>query len=93
MDSHVYGVSSKLFLTLLFLSLSISYAALPQNPVSKSSSTTQINSNSVLVALLDSHYTELAELVEKALLLQTLEEAVGKHNITIFAPRRSEDVV
>ena len=87
MDSHVYGVSSKLFLTLLFLSLSISYAALPQNPVSKSSSTTQINSNSVLVALLDSHYTELAELVEKALLLQTLEEAVGKHNITIFAPR------
>ncbi|KAL4200431.1 hypothetical protein AMTRI_Chr03g56510 [Amborella trichopoda] len=46
-----------------------------------------INSNSVLVALLDSHYTELAELLEKALLLQTLEEAVGKHNITIFAPR------
>ncbi|KAJ4720521.1 Fasciclin-like arabinogalactan protein [Melia azedarach] len=47
----------------------------------------QINSNSVLVALLDSHYTELAELVEKALLLQTLEDAVGKHNITIFAPK------
>ncbi|KAF0912103.1 hypothetical protein E2562_012999 [Oryza meyeriana var. granulata] len=46
-----------------------------------------INSNSVLVALLDSHYTELAELVEKALLLQTLEDAVGKHNVTIFAPR------
>ncbi|KAL3581192.1 hypothetical protein D5086_015524 [Populus alba] len=37
----------------------------------------QINSNSVLVALLDSHYTELAELVEKALLLQTLEDAVA----------------
>ncbi|XWS57106.1 hypothetical protein CRYUN_Cryun09bG0143100 [Craigia yunnanensis] len=47
----------------------------------------QINSNSVLVALLDSHYTELAELVEKALLLQALEETVGKHNITIFAPK------
>lgn len=47
----------------------------------------QINSNSVLVALLDSHYTELAELVEKALLLQSLEDAVGKHNITIFAPK------
>ncbi|KAF8379034.1 hypothetical protein HHK36_028461 [Tetracentron sinense] len=47
----------------------------------------QINSNSVLVALLDSHYTELSELVEKALLLQTPEDAVGKHNITIFAPR------
>ncbi|KAH7841123.1 hypothetical protein Vadar_025840 [Vaccinium darrowii] len=48
---------------------------------------TQINSNSVLVALLDSHYTELAELVEKALLLQTLEQSVAAHNITIFAPR------
>ncbi|KAL5733745.1 hypothetical protein ACOSP7_033088 [Xanthoceras sorbifolium] len=47
----------------------------------------QINSNSVLVSLLDSRYTELAELVEKALLLQTLEDAVGKHNITIFAPK------
>ncbi|KAG0468738.1 hypothetical protein HPP92_018066 [Vanilla planifolia] len=47
----------------------------------------QINSNSVLVALLDSHYTELAELVEKALLLPTLEEAVGRHNLTVFAPR------
>lgn len=38
------------------------------------------------MALLDSHYTELAELVEKALLLQTLEEVVGTQNITIFAP-------
>ncbi|KAG0464857.1 hypothetical protein HPP92_019021 [Vanilla planifolia] len=47
----------------------------------------QINSNSILVALLDSHYTELAELVEKALLLQTLEEAVGGRNLTVFAPR------
>ncbi|GMN46940.1 hypothetical protein TIFTF001_016126 [Ficus carica] len=47
----------------------------------------QINSNSVLVALLDSHYTELAELLEKALLLQTLEDLVGSHNLTIFAPR------
>ncbi|KAK1643591.1 hypothetical protein QYE76_061396 [Lolium multiflorum] len=46
-----------------------------------------ISSNSVLVALLDSHYTELSELVEKALLLQTLEDAVGRHNVTIFAPR------
>jgi len=45
-----------------------------------------ISSNSVLVALLDSHYTELAELVEKALLLQPLEEVVGSSNITIFAP-------
>lgn len=46
----------------------------------------QINSNSVLVALLDSRYTELSELVEKALLLEKLEEAVMNHNITIFAP-------
>jgi uncharacterized surface protein with fasciclin (FAS1) repeats len=89
MGSHICGVS-KLFFFLLFLSVSTSHAALPQNPVSKSSSSSssgQINSNSVLVALLDSHYTELAELVEKALLLQTLEEAVGKYNVTIFAPR------
>ncbi|KAG6772378.1 hypothetical protein POTOM_023784 [Populus tomentosa] len=90
MDSHIYGVSKKtLFLfTLLCLSVS-SISALPhQNKTGNSTGTGQmINSNSVLVALLDSHYTELAELVEKALLLQTLEEAVGKHNITIFAPR------
>eukprot|EP01018_Ginkgo_biloba_P035436 Gb_31981 [translate_table: standard] len=48
-----------------------------------------ISSNSVLVALLDSHYTELAELVEKALLLQPLEEVVGSSNITIFAPHNA----
>ncbi|KAI7725793.1 hypothetical protein M8C21_013964, partial [Ambrosia artemisiifolia] len=45
-----------------------------------------VKSSSVLVALLDSHYTELSELVEKALLLQTLEEIVSHNNITIFAP-------
>uniref|UniRef100_A0A1J3IID4 Fasciclin-like arabinogalactan protein 16 n=1 Tax=Noccaea caerulescens TaxID=107243 RepID=A0A1J3IID4_NOCCA len=72
---------SKLFFFLLLSTASIA-TALPDKPGSG-----QINSNSVLVALLDSHYTELAELVEKALLLQTLEEAVGQHNITIFAPR------
>ncbi|KAM0827028.1 hypothetical protein ACQ4PT_068450 [Festuca glaucescens] len=54
---------------------------------SNNSSTVGVNSNSVLVALLDSHYTELAELVEKALLLQSLEDAVGRGNVTIFAPR------
>ncbi|TVU41449.1 hypothetical protein EJB05_14966, partial [Eragrostis curvula] len=54
---------------------------------SSSASSTGVSSNSVLVALLDSHYTELAELVEKALLLQTLEDAVGRGNVTIFAPR------
>ncbi|KAG6433863.1 hypothetical protein SASPL_105482 [Salvia splendens] len=78
MDCQIYGV-------LFLLTLA---SALPENlPVKPSNSTAQINSNSVLVALLDSHYTELSELVEKALLLQTLEEAVAKHNITIFAPR------
>uniref|UniRef100_A0A0D9VZZ0 FAS1 domain-containing protein n=1 Tax=Leersia perrieri TaxID=77586 RepID=A0A0D9VZZ0_9ORYZ len=46
-----------------------------------------IISNSVLVALLDSHYTEMAELVEKALLLPKLESAVAEHNVTILAPR------
>lgn len=74
------------FVLLAFLAFTAS--ALHQNPSGKiSNSGPQINSNSVLVALLDSHYTELSELVEKALLLQTLEQAVSNHNITIFAPR------
>ncbi|KAF7818881.1 fasciclin-like arabinogalactan protein 17 [Senna tora] len=84
MDSFLYALSF-----LLFLSLLPFHTALPQKfPSSSSSSSSgQINSNSILVALLDSHYTELAELVEKALLLQKLEDTVGLHNITIFAPR------
>ncbi|ESR43260.1 hypothetical protein CICLE_v10011703mg [Citrus x clementina] len=80
MDPQIYG------LAFFFLLVVPSVTALPHKTTS-SSSQPQINSNSVLVALLDSHYTELAELVEKALLLQTLEEAVGRHNITIFAPK------
>ncbi|KAI3991342.1 hypothetical protein MKX01_034661 [Papaver californicum] len=87
MDFQIHGVVSKtIFCVLTFLSIVgtiYASASLPLN----SSSSGQINCNSVLVALLDSHYTELSELVEKALLLQTLEEAVGHHNITIFAPR------
>uniref|UniRef100_A0A3Q7E890 FAS1 domain-containing protein n=1 Tax=Solanum lycopersicum TaxID=4081 RepID=A0A3Q7E890_SOLLC len=79
MDLQIYG-----FLFTLFLTFSINGATLQQKTQTPSP---QINSNSVLVALLDSHYTELSELVEKALLLQPLEEAVTKHNITIFAPR------
>ncbi|KAG6532036.1 fasciclin-like arabinogalactan protein 15 [Zingiber officinale] len=83
--------------TLLFFLVIVSSSAL--QPVSEGSAATlpaagasspggvQINSNSVLVALLDSHYTALAELVEKALLLPSLEAAVARHNITIFAPR------
>ncbi|KAE8702113.1 Fasciclin-like arabinogalactan protein 18 [Hibiscus syriacus] len=78
------------FFTFLLLLLQISCSTLSfalQETSPATNHTGQINSNSVLVALLDSHYTELAELVEKALLLQTLEEVVGKHNITIFAPK------
>ncbi|KAF7804206.1 fasciclin-like arabinogalactan protein 17 [Senna tora] len=90
MDASVYGVSISFLLC--FFSLLPILSALPLIPPHKSSPSSpsasgQINSNSVLVALLDSHYTELAELVEKALLLQKLEDTVGKHNITIFAPR------
>ncbi|KAF5770497.1 putative FAS1 domain-containing protein [Helianthus annuus] len=68
-----------LFLLLPLLT-TITVATLPVKP------TTQLNSNSILIALLDSRYTEVSELVEKALLLQTLEQAVTIHNITIFAP-------
>ncbi|KAL1541447.1 Fasciclin-like arabinogalactan protein 17 [Salvia divinorum] len=83
MDSQIYGAPSLLSLAFLAL-LATTASALPANPAN---SAAQINSNSVLVALLDSHYTELSELVEKALLLQTLEDAVTNHNISIFAPR------
>ncbi|KAI7734092.1 hypothetical protein M8C21_007036 [Ambrosia artemisiifolia] len=75
MDSKIYGA-----LNLVILMLSISFINV------NALQSTQVSSNSVLVALLDSHYTELSELVEKALLLQTLEQAVSNHNITIFAP-------
>ncbi|KAI7729008.1 hypothetical protein M8C21_024553 [Ambrosia artemisiifolia] len=71
------------YLTLLLLLILLSTVTTTTTTVA----TTTINSNSVLVALLDSRYTELSELVEKALLLQTLEDAVSRHNITIFAPR------
>ncbi|KAF5744935.1 fasciclin-like arabinogalactan protein 17 [Tripterygium wilfordii] len=89
MDLPFYGARNFIFTSHLLLLVGLCLA-LPENSTLRSSSPAgsgQINSNSVLVALLDSHYTELAELVEKALLLHTLEEAVGKHNITIFAPR------
>ncbi|XP_027340786.1 fasciclin-like arabinogalactan protein 15 [Abrus precatorius] len=87
MDCRIYGVSICTHLLFLFL-LSQALSENPKLRVTSSSSspTGQINSNSVLVALLDSHYTELAELVEKAMLLQTLEDTVATHNITIFAP-------
>lgn len=101
MDFQIYGVSHQFLISTVFFFffLTVATTALRDNininPSAKHSSsssapaaaTAQINSNSVLVALLDSHYTELSELVEKALLLQTLEDAVSKHNITIFAPK------
>ncbi|PWA70920.1 FASCICLIN-like arabinogalactan protein 17 precursor [Artemisia annua] len=69
----------QIYATLLILSLFLA------RPICGAPS--QISSNSVLVALIDSaHYTELTELVEKALLLQTLEGKVAKSNITVFAP-------
>ncbi|KAJ4770476.1 Fasciclin-like arabinogalactan protein 15 [Rhynchospora pubera] len=75
-------------LLLLFSSLSLLPPTFSQSSNS-SSSTPAINSNSVLVALLDSHYTELAELVEKALLLPTLESTLTSHNLTILAPQNA----
>ncbi|KAK7244759.1 hypothetical protein RIF29_39585 [Crotalaria pallida] len=86
MDSSIHRVSNS-FLLPLFVFLTLLPFHSCSSSSSSSSTVSQINSNSILVALLDSHYTELAELVEKALLLQKLEEAVGNHNITIFAPR------
>ncbi|KAI4369141.1 hypothetical protein MLD38_017624 [Melastoma candidum] len=71
------------FFLLPFLFLSL---FLPSSSTAAASSTPQINSNSILVALLDSRYTSLSELLEKALLLPTLESAVSRHNLTIFAP-------
>ncbi|GAU41666.1 hypothetical protein TSUD_272500 [Trifolium subterraneum] len=86
MDCGIYGIVTKLRTLLLFIYIFMFVIFSTSHSLS-SSSTVQINSNSILVALLDSHYTELAELVEKAMLLQTLEETVGKNNITIFAPK------
>ncbi|CAH9078849.1 unnamed protein product [Cuscuta epithymum] len=92
MDFQILGLCKLVFSTLFMFFALVAAATLQANPsrnhhLGGSVSSAQINSNSVLVALLDSHYTELSELVEKALLLQTLEEAVSRHNITIFAPR------
>uniref|UniRef100_A0A7N0UUK8 FAS1 domain-containing protein n=1 Tax=Kalanchoe fedtschenkoi TaxID=63787 RepID=A0A7N0UUK8_KALFE len=71
----------------ILLSLSVLLFSSAVVPANNSPPSSSVNSNSVLVALLDSRYTELAELVEKALLLPTLEHSVGAGNITIFAPR------
>eukprot|EP01018_Ginkgo_biloba_P022907 Gb_37149 [translate_table: standard] len=96
----MYCIKMQFFTLFVALYLILSQgAAIPNvgssslpNTTSKPSSmysSPAISSNSVLVALLDSHYTELAELVEKALLLQALEEVVGSNNITILAPQNA----
>lgn len=73
------AVKSTIFLFVLSIYVATSAPTLPS---------TAVNSNSVLVALLDStHYTELSELIEKALLLQTLENEIAARNLTIFAPK------
>ncbi|KAF4374128.1 hypothetical protein F8388_012139 [Cannabis sativa] len=95
MGTHIRGDQKLVFFSFFFITFAGICFSLPENANARSlfsssnasTSSGQINSNSVLVALLDSHYTELAELVEKALLLQTLEEVVGAANVTIFAPR------
>ena len=73
MDFHVYGVSRLVFMSSILVFFIGICLTLLENPNLRSSSpmnnSGQINSNSVLVALLDSHYIELAKLVEKALLL------------------------
>ena len=73
MDFHVYGISRLVFMSSILVFFVGICLALLENPNLRSSSlannSSQINSNSVLVALLDLHYTELTELVEKALLL------------------------
>ncbi|XP_015953242.1 fasciclin-like arabinogalactan protein 15 [Arachis duranensis] len=86
MDCYIHGT---FFIILIFFFSNTPTTFSSPSPSSSSSSspTAQINSNSILVALLDSHYTELAELIEKAMLLPTLEETVANHNITIFAPK------
>ncbi|EEF46531.1 fasciclin-like arabinogalactan protein 17 [Ricinus communis] len=84
---YYYSPPRTIFFTVHIILLTGISLALQQSSSNENSNSFQVNSNSVLVALLDSHYTEVAELLEKALLLQTLEQAVARHNLTIFAPR------
>nr|XP_043613290.1 fasciclin-like arabinogalactan protein 17 [Erigeron canadensis] len=94
MDYQIYGAfTTATFIICVMFLVQTTFTTTNASSVAPSSddpniksSTTQINSNSVLVALLDSHYTELSELVEKAMLLQTLENIVATKNVTIFAP-------
>ncbi|GLJ32306.1 hypothetical protein SUGI_0650200 [Cryptomeria japonica] len=48
-----------------------------------------LNSSSVLEGLLESPYTDFVELIEKASLLQKLEQLVSRRNVTILAPPNS----
>ncbi|KAL8551911.1 hypothetical protein ACS0TY_000817 [Phlomoides rotata] len=73
-------------LPLLFFHLFFLLSAATHHRAALPEKSPPISSTSILIGLLDSRYTQLSELLEKSLLLQPLEEAVTKHNITIFAP-------
>ncbi|GLT54598.1 hypothetical protein SLA2020_277840 [Shorea laevis] len=85
MDFHICGVSKLVSISYRFLFTRMCLALLESSHPRSSSS--QRSSNSILMALLGSHYTEL---VEKVLLLHTLEQTVGKQKIAIFIPRERE---
>ncbi|KAL8129459.1 hypothetical protein V2J09_018614 [Rumex salicifolius] len=86
MDSY-FHFHRRIVLKRLLLLLLCFTTALPYSSAARAlPSTGQISSNSVLVALLDSAYSDLSELLEKALLLPVLERALDSNNLTIFAP-------
>lgn len=69
-----------------FLIFLISFGSVPNG---NGDSSIDSPSGSVLEGLLESPYTDLVELIKKASMLQTLEEEVSRHNVTIFAPQNS----
>ena len=69
-----------------FLIFLISFGSVPNG---NGDSSIDSSSGSVLEVLLQSPYTDLVELIKKASMLQTLEEEVSRHNVTIFAPQNS----
>ncbi|XP_002964493.2 fasciclin-like arabinogalactan protein 17 [Selaginella moellendorffii] len=66
---------------------SIGAAASVDHPPAPSSGAGNVALKSVLAALLESPATEMMELVEQAGMLEALELAADRHNLTIFAPR------
>jgi uncharacterized surface protein with fasciclin (FAS1) repeats len=73
---------------LFFCSVSFPSTSIAENANPGSSSA---NDGSVLQALLESHYSEWMELVERAHMLHSLEQLVGSGNkLTIFAPQNHQ---